>query len=277
MDITRVALAMTDAADAEIRPRFRALTEADITLKGPNDYVTEADKNAEIFLTKRLREIIDVPVVGEEATAEDPSLPDLLADASAAWVVDPVDGTYHFVHGSQTYAVMVAYMEAGVAEAGWILHPETGDMFMGVRGEGATLNGTTITPRVVGDQASGGRTLGNLRGAASARYVEPGRGSALKDAQLELGEAATPRMCAGWDYADLLVGNTDYLLFSRTHPWDHAPGAAIVREAGFTIRRLDGSEYLPGVPGAPLLTAPDALWSDIAAVLAPRLGDASPQ
>ena len=46
MDITRVAQAMTDAADAEIRPRFRALAAGDIALKGPNDYVTEADKQA---------------------------------------------------------------------------------------------------------------------------------------------------------------------------------------------------------------------------------------
>lgn len=266
---------MTDAADAEIRPRFRALAEGDIDLKGPNDYVTEADKQAEIFLTKRLREIIDVPVVGEEATAADPSLPDLLADASAAWVVDPVDGTYHFVHGSLTYAVMVAYLESGAAHAGWILHPETGDLYIGVRGEGATLNGTAITPRVVGDEVSGGRTLGNLHGTASARYLEPGRADALEAGQLELGEVATPRMCAGWDYADLLQGKTDYLLFSRTHPWDHAPGAAIVREAGFTVRRLDGAEYLPGVLGTPLLSAPDALWQDIADVLAPAVGISS--
>ncbi|WP_430868298.1 inositol monophosphatase family protein [Demequina aurantiaca] len=76
-------------------------------------------------------------------------------------------------------------------------------------------------------------------------------------------------MCAGWDYADLLEGRTDYVLFSRTHAWDHAPAAAIVREAGFAVRRLDGSEYLPGVQGAPLLTAPVDLWDDIAAALAP--------
>ncbi|WP_430868300.1 inositol monophosphatase family protein [Demequina aurantiaca] len=269
MDITRVALAMTDAADAEIRPRFRALAESDISLKGPNDYVTEADKQAEIFLTRRLREIVEVPVVGEEATAEDPTLPDLLADASAAWVVDPVDGTYHFVHGSETYAVMVAYMESGVAEAGWILHPETGDLYIGVRGQGASLNGKPITPRVVGDRASGGRTLGSLRGAASARLVDVAASDALRAGQESVGTASEPRMCAGWDYADLLEGRTDYVLFSRTHAWDHAPAAAIVREAGFAVRRLDGSEYLPGVQGAPLLTAPVDLWDDIAAALAP--------
>ncbi|WP_062211131.1 inositol monophosphatase family protein [Demequina oxidasica] len=271
MDITHVALAMTDAADAEIRPRFRALAEGDIALKGPNDYVTEADKNAEIFLTKRLREIVDVPVVGEEATAENPALPDLLADASAAWVVDPVDGTYHFVHGSETYAVMVAYMEAGVATAGWILHPETGDLYIGVRGKGATLNGKPIPVRVVGDEASSGRTLGTLRGVASARYIDPDARYALLEAQASIGEIAEPRMCAGWDYADLLQGTTDYVLFSRTHAWDHAPAAAIVREAGFTIRRLDGSDYLPGVQGAPLLTAPNEIWPDVADALASRV------
>lgn len=260
---------MTDAADAEIRPRFRALKDSEIDLKGPNDYVTDADKLAEIFLTRRLREIIDAPVVGEEATALDPTLPDILADAAAAWVVDPVDGTYHFVHGSQTYAVMVAYMESGVAIAGWILHPESGDLYIGVRGEGATLNGSSIAPRIVGDHTSAGRTLGFLKGAASARFVDASLRDALRAGQESIGEAVEPRMCAGWDYADLLTGRTDYLLFSRTHAWDHAPGAAIVREAGFAVRRIDGSEYMPGVQGAPLLTAPIDLWDDVAAAIAP--------
>jgi len=100
----------------------------------------------------------------------------------------------------------------------------------------------------VGDHTSSGRTLGSLKGAASARFIDDSLRDALRAGQESIGEAVEPRMCAGWDYADLLTGRTDYLLFSRTHAWDHAPGAAIVREAGFAVRRIDGSEYLPGVP-----------------------------
>ncbi|MEX0913632.1 MAG: inositol monophosphatase family protein, partial [Demequina sp.] len=129
MDMTAVATAMRDVSDAEIRPRFRALADGDIHLKGPGDFVTEADLAAERELTTRLQAIRDIPVVGEEATAADPSLPDRLADQPAAWVVDPVDGTANFVKGSPTYAVMVALVEHGESVAGWILHPETGDLY----------------------------------------------------------------------------------------------------------------------------------------------------
>lgn len=147
---------------------FRHLAEGDIHLKGPGDYVTEADLVSERALTERLRQIRDIPVVGEEASAADPSLPDRLGEVEAAWVVDPIDGTAHFVKGSPTYGVLVALVEHGESVAGWILHPETGNLYAAAIGEGATLNGERLPPREYPRSA-----VGDLTFAAPFTYAPP--------------------------------------------------------------------------------------------------------
>src|SRR5699024_9886478 len=46
--------------------------------------------------------------------------------------------------------------------------------------------------------------------------------------------------CAGVDYAQVLRGEVDYLLFSKDWPWDHVPGALMLSELGGHAGRLDG-------------------------------------
>jgi fructose-1,6-bisphosphatase/inositol monophosphatase family enzyme len=277
MDLTPVAAHMRAVSDAEIRPRFRALADHDIRLKGPGDYVTEADESAERALGPLLRSVLDVPVVGEEATAANPALVDAVRDAERAWVVDPVDGTANFVHGSPIYAVMVALVEHGRTSAGWVLHPETGTMYSALPGEDATIEVSdqllsSAAGASVGVPAPSARTGDGLRGGVAIKYAAEQYRRGLASAQEELGEYVTMRMCEGFDYADLVTGEVDYLVFSRALPWDHAPGAAIARASGCTVGRLDGSDYLPGVPGAPLLAARDDVYEDVRSVLARHLG-----
>ncbi len=80
----------------------------------------------------------------------------------------------------------------------------------------------------------------------------------------KLGPAKPIRMCAGWDYLDIITGLTDYTSFTRTLPWDHAPGALIASEAGLRAARFDGSEYLPGDNGVGILTAHPSVWDRVA-------------
>ena len=90
-------------------PRWRSLSADDIRTKaGPWDLVTDADVLAERRITASLLSLIDVPVVGEEATAGNPALLELVGSAEACWAVDPVDGTRNFVHGQEDFACMVA-------------------------------------------------------------------------------------------------------------------------------------------------------------------------
>lgn len=84
-------------AKREIMPRFRALSETDISTKSaPDDLVTAADLAAEARITKRLKKAFpNTLIFGEEAVAANPSLCGQLADAELAIIIDPVDGTWN--------------------------------------------------------------------------------------------------------------------------------------------------------------------------------------
>ena len=114
MLIEQVAFAVREVGTTEVVPRFRSLASGDITEKSRGDFVTIADQECERVLSARLREIRELPVVGEEASALDPSLLDLVDAAPAVWVIDPIDGTSNFVAGNVNFVVMVALIEAGV-------------------------------------------------------------------------------------------------------------------------------------------------------------------
>src|SRR5690606_34279326 len=60
---------------------------------------------------------------------------------------------------------------------------------------------------------------------------------------------------SGYEYGRMVTGTWDFLLYWRTWPWDHAPGAVLLREVGGVSRRLDGSEYRPAGRGEGLLVA----------------------
>ncbi len=92
---------LADAAREEIMPRFRRLDAGDIKQKtSAADLVTEADVNAERYITARLKErFADAVIVGEEACSDNPALLDGLNDAELAFTIDPVDGTFNFASG----------------------------------------------------------------------------------------------------------------------------------------------------------------------------------
>jgi fructose-1,6-bisphosphatase/inositol monophosphatase family enzyme len=102
-DVARIAAILADAARTEIMPRFKTLAASDVRHKANVfDPVTEADEAAERAISAELRaHFPGALIVGEEATAADPSLLDRLADAPLAFVVDPIDGTRNFVAGQE--------------------------------------------------------------------------------------------------------------------------------------------------------------------------------
>ena len=248
-----VLAAMDVDAATEIMPRWRSLGAGDVRTKsGDWDVVTDADVLAERYLTDALREIIDIPVVGEEATAADESLLDLVAASEACWLVDPVDGTRNFVDGREDFACMVALVEGGHTVGAWITHPVVGRRIWAAQGTGTFIDGERITAPLPSSATA-------PLGAVGARLFmdDP---DAVHARARALGPVQDIRFCAGWDYYDLLVGAKDYVLFSRSLPWDHAPGGLLAQEAGLRVGRFNGGEYLPGDGQKGLLTAHPSIW-----------------
>ncbi len=260
-DIETVSAYIREAARVHILPRFERLAASDIREKSPGDLVTVADLETEFALTPLLRDLIPGSlVVGEEATAADPSLLRNLEGEGHAWLIDPVDGTANFAAGLPLFAVMVAYAVHGEIVASWIYDPTTDRMAVATKGGGAWLNGVRLA---VADAAE----AGSMSGSLSIRFGNRHLVRRIAGRSNMVGSVFSFR-CAGHEYLALASGRAHFALYHRLMPWDHAPGFLLHREAGGFGRRLDRSHYSPRSHDGGLLLAPDeGSWEELYQVL----------
>jgi len=250
-DLDRIAALIRDTALAEVVPRFRALAADHIREKKPGDLVTIADEETERALIRRLEDAVAGTVaLGEESVAADPTRLALIGGEAPVWIIDPVDGTGNFAKGNPGFAVIVAYVERGVTEAGWIYDPLGDLMLAGARGHGAWANGRRMrvsegTPPEQMTGSAYGRTPAGIRSAQA--LTESGRVASVKN-----------RGCSGLEYIDVALGRAHFTLHSRSLPWDHAAGMMLVVEAGGIASFLDGSPYDPRIADRKPLAAADA-------------------
>lgn len=137
IDRQDVLTKLLDAAAlaAEVVMRVYAETDVGVELKGPNDPVTRADKEANALLLEKLsHDFPGVPIVAEES---DPSTFEGFGSAPYALFVDPVDGTRDFIAKNGEFAVMLGFAEAGVATVGVVDCPALGEVYGAAEGSGA--------------------------------------------------------------------------------------------------------------------------------------------
>lgn len=262
-----VGRAIRDVAASAIVPRFRALTEAEVTPKGADDVVTACDLEAEALLTERLNVIRPgLPVLGEESSHSDPGLRARVESRATYWVVDPLDGTKEFVAGRPGFGVMVALVESGTTTAAWIYLPMADRLYDGAVAVAVRRNGTRLAPT-----GSSPRGMENAVGFALTRFAPP-EVRAVVDERMR----AFPTLVnegsgsAAMAYAALLEGQLDFGFYWRTEPWDHAPGTFLVSVAGGRCARLDGKSYSPGDDRTGLLvTTRRDQWAEMLEALHP--------
>lgn len=233
METDAVLTLIKDVAEEVVTPRFRALAAEEIHEKGPGDLVTIADREAEHRITEALQAAYPrALVLGEEATAADPSVLDRFQTADHAFTLDPVDGTKNFVRGSRDHAVMVAELRGGGVVRSWIWQPQHQRAYVAERGAGAWCNGERLVRPPVGADVRGVTSRGNWLGRALGT---------LRALELTW-------TCCGVDYPKVVEGAADYALYGRGKPWDHAPGSLLLAEAGGHVGTFDGSPYQPQGP-----------------------------
>jgi len=254
--IDQVSELLREVAAREIMPRFRELSDGDIEEKSKGDFVTIADRGAELWLAPRLAELVPGSrVLGEEATAASPDLLSIVKDASPYWTLDPIDGTGNFVAGRETFGVMVSLVEAGRVRQAWIYLPMTDALAVAEEGGGAFWQAGGKVQRI--SAGHGSDDVDALCGAFNVRFMD----EIWRD-RIELFADRVPHksgyLCSAWDYTDLARGLQDLVTYHRMMPWDHAPGSLILKEAGGVLRSMDGGlDYCPSMLAAPHLAARD--------------------
>ena len=245
----KVGEILQEVSKETIEPRFEALREAEVRFKSPGEVVTVADEEAEHQLKTRLGELIPQALfVGEEEFSGCAGLSEALRNEQI-WLVDPLDGTANFVSGSPLWAVMVALVRGGQTTAAWIWQPAAKVMYQAELGAGTTRNGIPI----VRPQAS--LTPADLRGSVLTKFLDAPTMERVDTNRHRFGSVGPGTRSAGIDYPRLIEGEQDFVMFWRTLPWDHAPGAFLVNESGGCVRRLNGDVYSPSQVGAGLLAA----------------------
>lgn len=226
MDTDAVADAIRFAHRETIAPHFGTLKAESIEHKSVGEIVTVADRDCERLLGPLLRDVIDAPILGEEATAAEPALLNAARGWDSYWLIDPIDGTASFADGDPHYAVMVAHVDRQRTVASWIFQPELDHMAVAVRGAGATFDGRKVmTPEPGADP-------GSWSGVLKDRFLPDDLRASVSEASTAFGPLHDGSHCAGFEYPALVSGRHRFLSYWRTLPWDHAPGVLYATEAG---------------------------------------------
>ncbi|MYA53483.1 MAG: histidinol phosphate phosphatase [Dehalococcoidia bacterium] len=215
-ELTGVALRAAEVAGGIVMPLYdQRLT---VELKADGTPVTEADRQAETAMRELFaRETPGFGVLGEEQ-GESPG------DGRHRWVIDPIDGTKSFIHHVPLFGTLVALERDGEPVVGVVACPAVGETAWASRGGGAFLNGE---PTRVSDTPSLGEATVLTTSSASLLQRSPeGFARLAREAKLlrSWGD------CYG--YLAVIAGRAEAMIDPRVNPWDIAPFAVLVEEAG---------------------------------------------
>jgi myo-inositol-1(or 4)-monophosphatase len=225
---------MVKAARRAGRSLKRDLGEVEhlqVSLKGPGNFVTKADKRSEEMLYDDLSKARPgYGFIGEEGGAREG------ADKSHTWIVDPLDGTTNFLHGIPHFAISIGLQREGTMIAGLIYNPANDDLYIAERGKGAFLNDQRL-------RVAGRRQLNECVIACGLPHIGRGDHGLSRNEMTEL----QPRVAglrrfgaAALDMAFIAAGRFDGYWERNLSQWDIAAGAIIVREAGGIVSCVDG-------------------------------------
>ncbi len=260
IDADKVADIIRHVAETEVLPRFNNLQQSEIREKKPGDFVTIADEAAERVLSALLSDILpDSLVVGEEAVSKDSSVLLKLKDSKPVWVIDPIDGTYNFSHGSTKFGILVSLVQNGVTQFGWAFDAPGNRMVIAEQGAGAFLNGKRLSIACRTDEL---RDIILQGGGAGPRIFDPLR---------PLFKNIINLRCSLHDCMNFLTGEVDAVVhLNKVTPWDHSAPCLLMQEAGgYVALDREGIPYDPTRYGPAFLLAAanKEVWNKLHQVL----------
>jgi myo-inositol-1(or 4)-monophosphatase len=211
---------------------FGEVENLQVSVKGPGDFVTSADKKAERTLFEELSKAR--PGYGflmEEGGGIEGS------DKSHRWLIDPLDGTSNFLHGAPVFAISIALEREGRLVAGLVYNPATDDMFVAEQGQGAYFNNRRM-------RVAARRSLGDAMVACGIPPLARGRDHESFKRELAAGMTKIGNIrrfgAAAIDLAFVACGRFDGYWERGINSWDIAAGIVLVREAGGFVSDLSG-------------------------------------
>jgi myo-inositol-1(or 4)-monophosphatase len=214
---------------------FGEVENLQVSMKGPGDFVSAADRRAEEVLQEELQRVR--PGYGflmEESGVVEGD------DPQHRWIVDPLDGTTNFLHGIPIFSISLALERAGQIIAAVVYNPVTDELFTAEKGSGAFLNDRRLrvaARREMADAVIGTGVPHLGRGDHGAYLPELRQVMANSAGIRRLGSAAL-------DLAYVAAGRFDGFWENGLDPWDVAAGILLVREAGGWVTDREGRDKM---------------------------------
>jgi myo-inositol-1(or 4)-monophosphatase len=200
----------------------------------PADLVTEADKESErVIFAEIQRRFPSHALLGEESGATGNQ------EGEYLWVVDPLDGTTNYAHQYPYFSVSIALVHRGQPVVGVVFHPLYNELFVGIKGEGAALNGQPVKVTQTDSLTRSLLATGfpyNRRETPKNNYAEFCRITSLTQGVRRQGSAAL-------DLAYVACGRLEGFWELGLKPWDTAAGVLLVEEAGGTVSDYSGKPF----------------------------------
>ena len=204
-----------------------------IEQKIDGSFVTAADRAVERFLREEIaKDFPDDGILGEEEGETG-------GKSGRRWIIDPIDGTYSFVHGVPFYGVLMALESEDRSLIGVINIPALGELVSASEGNGCRFNGA---PTRVSDTAKLADAL--LLATDFGACAKYGFGRAIEDLATQVGQRRTWGDCYG--YLLVATGRAEIMLDPIMNIWDCAALQPVMEEAGGTFTDWKGVKTISG-------------------------------
>ncbi|AOF89991.1 inositol monophosphatase family protein [Sinorhizobium sp. RAC02] len=214
---------------------FGEVQNLQVSVKGPGEYVAQADRKAEKLIRDELLKAR--PTYGFLGADGEESIG---TDGAHRWIVNPLDGTTNFLHGIPLFASTIALERNGEIVAAVVLNAATDELFTAERGGGAFVNDRRL--RVAARKSLSDAVIG-----CSVPHLGDGNhGKFLIELRHVMGEVAGVRRLGSpaLDLAYVAAGRFDGFWERDLAPWDIAAGILLIREAGGYASDLDGGSAM---------------------------------
>ncbi len=235
--------AVTASAGALALEAFRARKPGDFTLKGHQDFLTEADGAVESHVRSEIAAMFPQDgILGEETGG---------GLAERLWVIDPIDGTANFARGIPHFCISIAFWEKGETLLGAIFNPASNEFYFARKGQGATKNGEAIAVASTAAIATASVEIGWSPRVEASQYLAAQHRVLDRGANIRRG--ASGALAIAW----VAEGRTDGYAEYYMNAWDCLAGLLMVREAGGITgtypegenELLTGGEIFAAAPG----------------------------
>jgi len=185
----------------------------------------EADKHAERLILDAISGASPYPIISEEAGWVRAQK----AGERFVWAIDPLDGSVNYLRGYPHCAVSIALLDRGEPVLGVVDCFVLAERFCGAVGQGARLNGRTISVSRISEPGQGILQTGvPSRASPESMKLFEERLSTWRKVRM-IGSAATA-------LAYVAAGRAEAYRESGSMIWDVAAGCALVKAAGGVIR-----------------------------------------